>query len=145
MAITITRADVKRKCMIPSTDTAHDTDIDALIAEMQPSIQYTIADQYLNDTSNANLQAVLKLGIMEVISGECLQQLYREPGASEGISVGGVSISPRQEHGAKLIAQGKERLRPFLKATNVSADDAAITSTTSETDRTFTMDSMEVW
>lgn len=144
MAITITRADVKRKCMIALTDTAHDADIDALIAEMQPSIEYTIADEYLNDTSNANLQAVLKLGITEIISGECLQQLYREPGASEGISISGISISPRQEHGAKLLAQGRERLRPFLKAIN-DADEAAIGSTTSDAERTFTMDSMEVW
>jgi hypothetical protein len=145
MAITITRADVKRKCMIASTDTSHDTDIDALIAEMQPSIQYTIADEYLNATSNTNLQAVLKLGITEIISGECLQQILRQPGASEGISIGGISVGARQEHGAKLLAQGTARLRPFMKAINGTADEAAINSSTITSDRTFTSDSMEVW
>lgn len=145
MAITITRADVKRKCMIASSDTTRDSDIDALIAEMQPSIQYTIADEYLAATTNVNLQAVLKLGITEIIGGECLQQINRQLGVSEQISVGGISVGARQEHGAKLLAQGTARLRPFLKAINGAADEAAITSTTTNSDRAFTGDSMEVW
>jgi len=33
--------------MIPSSDTTYDSDIDSLISEMQPSIEFTIADKYL--------------------------------------------------------------------------------------------------
>ncbi|MCX6374534.1 MAG: hypothetical protein NTU88_00590 [Armatimonadetes bacterium] len=145
MAITITRAEIKRKCMIPSSDTTYDSDIDALIIEMQPSVEYTIADVYLNDTSNTKLQAVLKLGILEVMSGEALQQLRREPGVSEDLSVAGVSIGARKDHGATLIEQGTSRLQPFRKIAEETADGSAISSTTSGTDRTFTSDAMEVW
>lgn len=145
MAITITRAEVKRKCMIPSSDTTHDSDIDALITEMQPSIEYTIADTYLNDSSNTRLQAVLKLGILEVMSGEFLQQLYRELGAVESVKIGSVTIGARKDHGVKLIEQGTSRLRPFRKAIDGLSDEATISSTTSETDRTFDAAGMKGW
>jgi len=145
MAITITRAEVKRKSMIPASDTTYDSDIDALIAEMQPSIEYTIADVYLNDTGNTKLQAVLKLGILEIMSGEFLQQLYREAGASEDFKVGSVTMGARREHGAKLMEQGTARLRPFRKAIDGLSDEAEIAGTTTDKDRTFTDDSMKVW
>lgn len=145
MAITITRAEIKRKCMMPSTDVTHDSDLDALIAEVQPSIEYTLADAYLNDTANVKLQAVLKLGILEVLSGEFMKQLYREAGEAEDFSVGGVSVGAKKEHGTKLVEQGMTRLKPFLKPIDVLPDEAAISSTTINTDRTFTASSMEVW
>lgn len=145
MAITITKAEIKRKCMIPAADTSHDTDIDALIAEMQPSIEYTIADEYLNDTGNAKLQAVLKLGTLEILSGEFLQQLYREEGASEVFSVGGMSIGSRPEHGSKLIQQGTMRLSPYQKEPAAPTLEGGISSTTRDTDRTFTGESMKTW
>ncbi len=145
MAITITRAEVKRKCMISSSDTTWDTDADALMAELQPSIEYTIADQYLNDTANTKLQAVLKLGILEMVSGELLQQIYRTAGASESVSVGGVSLGVRQEHGAKLIDQGVARLRPFQKLTDGLTDEAVIATNADNREREFSSASMEGW
>ena len=145
MAITITKAEVKRKCRISASDTTYDSDIDALISEMQPTIEYTIASGYYNDTGNTKLQALLKLGILEVLSGEFLQQLTREAGASESFNVGGVGIGAIPDHGAKLIAQGTARLRPFRKAIDGLSDEAEISSTTSDTDRIFTDDSMKVW
>jgi hypothetical protein len=145
MAITITRAEVKRKSMIPSSETTYDSDIDALIAEMQPSVEYTIADSYLGQTSDTKLQAVLKLGILEILSGEFLQQLQRETGASEDFSIGGLSVGARRDLGANLTAQGTARLRPFQKATDELPDGAEIASNTSETERTFDAESMKVW
>jgi len=145
MAITITRAEVKRKCMIPSSETTYDSDIDALIAEMQPSVEYTISDAYLNNTSNTKLQAVLKLGILEILSGEFLGQLYREMGASESVKVGSVTIGSRKDYGAALVQQGTARLKPFRKAIEGLSDETGITSTTSEADRTFDSESMKVW
>ena len=145
MAITITRAEVKRKCMIPSSETGYDSDIDALIAEMQPSVEYTIADSYLSQTSDTKLQAVLKLGILEILSGEFLQQLLRETGASEEFSVGGLSLGARKDLGANLITQGTARLSPFRKAIEGLSDDSEIASNTSETERTFDAESMKVW
>jgi hypothetical protein len=131
--------------MIPASETTYDADIDALIAEMQPSVEYTIADVYLNDTGNTKLQAVLKLGILEVLSGEFLQQLYREAGASESFRAGSIEIGVRAAHGTKLLEQGTSRLRPFRKAIDGLSDEARIDSTTVDVDRTFTSDSMRTW
>lgn len=143
MAITITRTEVKRKCMIPASDTTHDPDIDALISEMQPAVEYTIDDQYLADTGDTKLQVTLKLGILEIISGECLQQIDREAGASEEVSAGGITLGARRDFGAGLVAQGTERLAPYRK-TPESAD-TGISSTTLGAARTFTSDTMRSW
>lgn len=144
MAVTITRAEIKRKSMIPTADTTYDSGIDALIGEMQPSIEYTLAGEYLNDTGNTGLQATLKLGMVEIISGEFLQQLNREAGAAEDFSAGGITIGARKDYGATLAAQGAERLRPYLRPDEHNGD-SAIAGTTSDADRTFTNDSMRGW
>lgn len=144
MSITILKADIKRKCRIASTDTSYDSDIDALIAETQPGIEYTIANTYLNDTGNANLQGILKLGMLEIISGEFLQQLARADG-SGSISVGGVSIGAAPDHGAALVVQGNTRLQPFRKAIDGMFGEAVVQSTSSERDLQFGAGNTEVW
>ena len=145
MAITITKAEVKRKCRISASDTTYDSDIDALIAEMQPGLEYGIADAYLNDTGNTRLQAVLKLGILEIISGEFIRQLFREAGASEEFKIAGLTVGARADHGAKLMEQGQARLLPFRRAADDLSDETQIRSTTEATERTFTDDSMRMW
>jgi hypothetical protein len=148
MAITITKAEVKRKCAIPSGDTTYDSDIDSLISEMQPAVEYTIAESYLNDTGNTKLQSALKLGILEIISGEFLDQLCRELGASEEFKVGGVTIGERKERGQALIMQGAARLAPFLKSMQTAPADqpsaSPVQSTTGDDDRAFGL-SEPVW
>ena len=42
MAISITRADVKRRLMIATSDTSYDSAVDSLISEMQPAIEYRV-------------------------------------------------------------------------------------------------------
>ena len=145
MAISISRTEVKRKCMISAADTSHDSSIDALIAEMQPGIEYGIDDVYLGDLENARLQAALKLGVLEIISGEFLQQVMREPGASGSISIGGISIGEPAQNGPKLIAQGVERLKPFLKQAITSDEASQMLSTASDSGRTFTYEKMRGW
>ncbi|MHB1001903.1 MAG: hypothetical protein ACYC27_21900 [Armatimonadota bacterium] len=145
MAISITKADIKRKCRIPASDIAYDSDIDSLIAEMQPSIEYTIAETYIDDTANTRLQSILKLGILEILSGEFLQQLSREVGVSEAVTIGSITIGAAPDQGAKLIAQGTSRLLPFRKAIDGMSSEIGISSTTAQSDRIFTSGSMEVW
>jgi hypothetical protein len=140
MSITITKADVKRKCMIPSADTTYDTSIDSLISEIQPAVEYTIANAYLSDTGNASLQALLKLGMLEIISGEFLQQLAREMGNTEQFSVGGVTVGEIAERGPVLIGQGASRLAPFLKGVLPMMSDSGIASTTQDTEPTFSLE-----
>ncbi|MEN6521273.1 MAG: hypothetical protein ABFD46_09015 [Armatimonadota bacterium] len=143
MAISITNADVKRKCMLPAADTTYDTSIDALIAEMQPAVEFTIADNYLADTANTRLQSALKLGILEVVSGEFLQQLAREIGSTEEFSIGGVTIGQIKEHGPVLVQQGAARLAPFLKSMQQMMAESSISSTTKDTEPVFTTDETE--
>lgn len=133
MAISITRADVKRKAMIASADTSYDTMVDSLISEMQPATEFSIVDASLADTGNTGLQATLKLGILEIIAGELLQQLAREMGANEQFSIGGVTIGEMAQHGPELVQQGAERLAPYMK---MMAENVAL-STTRDTEPQF--------
>lgn len=137
MAISITVDEVKRKAMIDASDETYDDAIEDLIDEMQPALEYSIADEYLNDTSDANLQAALKLGMLEIVTGEFVEQLRRRLGAAEEFSIAGVSIGAGQQRGVDLIQQGAGRLAPFLKSALPSAVDAASSSTTEDAEKVF--------
>jgi len=142
MALTITKADVKRKLMIASGDTTYDSAIDSLIAEMQPALEYTIDSAYLSDTGNTGLQATLKLGVLEVICAEFLDQVLREMGASEEFTIAGLTVSERKERGVGLLQQGLERLAPYMKS-HAPAGDMQIASSTSDEEPAMSEES--VW
>lgn len=114
--LTVSRADVKRKLRITSSE--YDAEIDALIAEMLPALRYAIEPSYLN-SGDADLLATLNLGALEVIAGEMSATLYRELGAWTGFRLGWLQVeppalrNPRDPTGLK--AQGYARLKPFLK------------------------------
>lgn len=129
MSITITTAEVKRKAMIASADTTHDADIAALITEMQPAIEKEVCAVCLANTADTGLQALLKLGMLEIISGELLEQLMRESGAGEAFAAAGVTIGAALRTGIDLIVQGVARLKPY---TAVSSDTALSTTTDTE-------------
>lgn len=130
MSITINLTDIKRKAMIPTADSSHDSSITALIAEMQGPVEYSIADMYINDTFDTKLQATLKLGILEIITGEFLEQLTREIGSTEEFSAAGVTLGATSIRGADLIQQGATRLAPYLKAALPQMSETASSSTT---------------
>jgi hypothetical protein len=142
MAITITADDVKRKAMVNSS--TYDTSITSLIAEMQAPLQYSIADIYLSDTANTYLQTTLKLGILEIITGEFLEQLRREAGATENFSAGGITIGSSSVRGVDLIQQGASRLAPYLKSTLPMMSESTEGSTTLDVDMHFSVNE-EVW
>ncbi len=144
MAISITTAEVKRKAMIASGDSTYDSDISSLITEMQPAIEHSIADCYYNDTSNAKLQVTLKLGILEIITGEFLEQLRREIGSAEQFSIAGVSIGVSTERGLDLIQQGGARLEPYLNSVLPMMSENSPATTTGDDETTFSQDE-EVW
>ncbi len=143
MAISIIVADVKRKAGIDSAITTYDTAITSLITEMQSPLEYSIADCYLDDTSNAKLQATLKLGMLEMIAGECVEQLRREVGGSEEFSIAGLSVGAAVR-GVDLIQQGATRLSPYLKAALPMMCETTSVNTTIDQDTTFSLDE-EVW
>jgi len=140
MAISITAADVKRKAGIDSAITTYDTAIGSLITEMQSPLEYSVADAYLNDTSNTKLQATLKLGMLEMIAGEFVEQLHREIGATEQFGIAGLTIGPSTATGIELIQQGATRLSPFLKSALPMMSETASASSTIDRDTTFAAD-----
>ena len=87
--LTIATADIKRLCAIPAGDLSHDTDIAALLAVEQPAWEYgidpsvataavaaTVAPPTLD---NPGLNALLTLGVGEIIAGSYLVQVARAP------------------------------------------------------------------
>jgi len=142
MAITITTAEVKRKAMVTVSD--YDASISALISETQPALEYSIADSYLAATSDTNLQATLKLGILEVITGEFLEQLRREVGAAEQFSVAGLAMGESPQRGVDLIQQGATRLAPYLKSALPMMSENLPASTTADAETEFSVEE-EVW
>ncbi|MCE5314508.1 MAG: hypothetical protein ABFD49_08665 [Armatimonadota bacterium] len=142
MAITITASEVKRKAMIGSVN--YDTAITALITEMQGPLEYSIADAYINDTSNTNLQATLKLGMLEIITGEFIEQLRRQEGASEQFVAGGITIGASALRGVDLMEQGATRLAPYLKSALPMMSESGLTSSTIDTEAVLSADE-EVW
>ena len=114
MSLSVTRARVKEKCGIAAT--TYDSTIDNLIVELIPVIQFAIRDEHIADTGNAGLQATLNLGAAEIVGAEFLDQLEREPGATETVTVGGLTIRPDGSPAETLKDSGWGRLRPYLKA-----------------------------
>ena len=144
MPISISSADIKRKAMIDASNTNYDSLISSLISEMLPPLQYSIADCYLTDTSNSGLQATLSLGMLEIITGEFIEQLRREFGATEEFSIPGVSIGASTLRGADLIQQGATRLAPYLKSTLPMMSEGTVLNSTSDKDTEFSLNE-EVW
>jgi hypothetical protein len=134
MAISITKADVKRRLMIATAETSYDSAIDSLIAEMQPAIEYHIDPSYLADTGNTGLQATLKLGVLEVVCGEFLEQTRREAGACEAFTIAGLTVGARQERGTALLQQGYDRLAPYAKVAAQDSTESLIASSTSQSE-----------
>ena len=144
MAISITAADVKRKAGIESANTGYDTAIGSLITEMQGPLEYSIADSYLNATSDTKLQATLKLGMLEMIAGEFVEQLHREIGATEQFGIAGVTLGASSASGVNLIQQGATRLAPYLKSALPMMSETQSSNSTSDRNLVFA-DDEEVW
>lgn len=137
MAISITAAEVKRKAGIDSVTTTYDTAIGSLITEMQGPLEYSIADGYLSNASDVKLQATLKLGMLEMIAGEFVEQLRRETGATEQFGIAGVTIGPSSATGVEMIQQGATRLAPYLKSALPMMSETQSSSSTADTELTF--------
>jgi hypothetical protein len=108
---------VKEKCSL--TVSTYDSTIDSLIVEQGAAISYALKPEYIGDGLDANLQATLDLGATEVVCGELMAQICREPGATEGIALGEIQIWPTKRGSMNdpylLIEAGWTRLRPFLR------------------------------
>lgn len=137
MSISITVSDVKRKSGIDTATTTYDGAVAALISEMQGPLEYSIADEYLADMSDENLQATLKLGMMEMISGELVEQIRREVGATEQFTIAGLSVGPSTVAGVELIQQGATRLAPFLKSALPMMSETSCSSSTADMEPAF--------
>ena len=119
MSLIVTTTKVREKSGL--TGTAYDTKINNLIADWVPTIEHALSPEHLDNTGDTRLQATLNLGATELVSGELLAQIGREPGASEGLKFGWLEVKPAMTNLADpygLKAQGAQRLRPYLKHTD---------------------------
>jgi len=139
MGILVTREAVKRAVAVSST--TYDAQIDALIADLVPVIEYTLSSDALADSAAA---AVLSRGATEIIAGEFLAQRLREEGATESFEAGGVRVGESPHSRADLgdpyglIQRGWARLMPFLKPVYTQ-------STTRDRQRQVTEQAMTRW
>lgn len=116
MSLVVTLAKVKEKAGISVS--TYDTKVSNLITEWVPAVEYALDPAFLNDTGNTGLQATLNLGATELVAGEFLAQLAREPGGSESLAFGWVEVHPSFKDLTDpfgLKNQGALRLAPFLK------------------------------
>ncbi len=97
--------------------TVYDADITGIIAEMLPGLSGTIVAAHL-----ATYEAACKQGIIDVIAGECLNMLRRQPGFAEQAKFGGNEVGEGVESGDKLIARGMAILEPFTVAGDAALD-----------------------
>lgn len=124
MALSVSVATVRAKCRI--FDSEFDTEIDALIDDHLPVIEYSILAEHIANTGDTGLQATLNLGAAEVIAGEFLAQSFREPGVAELIQIGELEIGDRLPPRSPIIdpyllkEQGGRRLSPYLKPHSAS-------------------------
>jgi hypothetical protein len=139
MGILVTREAVKRAAAVSST--TYDAQIDALIADLVPVIEYTLSSDALADSAAA---AVLSRGATEIIAGEFLAQRLREEGATESFEAGGVRVGESPHSRADLgdpyglIQRGWARLMPFLKPVYTQ-------STTRDRERQVTEQAITRW
>jgi len=117
MSLTVQQSRVKEKCGIDNSD--YDLQINNVIGDWVPVIEYALQDSALADTGNTGLQATLNLGATELVSGEFYAQFARNPGAYDSLTIMDVSVRPFYGNNpldpTGMKAQGLERLRPFLK------------------------------
>ncbi|MEJ5253555.1 MAG: hypothetical protein HPY54_16790 [Chthonomonadetes bacterium] len=139
MAVVVTRDAVKRTAAVSSSTS--DAQIDALIADLTPVIEYTLAPEVLADSA---LEAVISRAATEIIAGEFLAQRLREQGATESFEAGGVRVGESPQTRADLsdpyglMQRGWARLAPFLKPVYAQ-------STTRDRERQVTEQNISGW
>ena len=106
MALNVSRDTIKRKCRIAGSD--FDDEIDETIDEQLPVIEYAIVPVHVADSE---LESTLNLGAAEIIAGEFLAQLWREPGATERLEFGDFAIGPRTASTKTSIVASEAKLR----------------------------------
>ncbi len=84
---------------------------------MQAALEYSIADSYLNDTSDANLQATLKLGMLEMIAGEFAGAAQAgRPERPEQFSVAGLAMGPSAKRASISSSRARRAWRRTSRA-----------------------------
>lgn len=142
MAIVVAREDIKRKCQI--SDSSMDSAIDALIAEMVPALESSLAPEAIASTDTGVLAAV-KLGVTELICSELLAQRSREPGFAEEFQVGGIRVGQFWERGKQLAELGNARLAPFRRASSTAELQNPVRASGVNTPRRMPYESGDSW
>ncbi|WP_432400957.1 hypothetical protein [Wukongibacter sp. M2B1] len=119
--ITVSAERVRKKARIDDT---YDADIQETIDEHIPYIESKIRDIYLNSEDN-NIKSIINLGATEIITGEFIKEQANDEEDGVSLGVGPIKISDnsvvktRSTRAQNFIDSGWEKLKPYLKATNV--------------------------
>lgn len=115
MAISITSTEIKARLHISVS--TYDTDITAIIADIKDGLTGAI-----DTTAIVTYEAACELGMRDVIAGEVLNYLRRQPGYADALSAGGLSLGAEVESGDKLVERGLAILAPFTVAGYAETD-----------------------
>jgi len=119
--LTIPIAELRRLAGIDATDTSQDAALALLQASEQGAVEYALDPAALTaSATDDGLRATLALGVAETLAGSFLGQQARAPGATDGVKVGDLSLSPSGTAGGAALAdalsrQGAARLVPFRR------------------------------
>ena len=100
-------------------DTSYDTEIQATLSYSLSAIEYSIGPAALGNTSNAGLQALLRLGATEIVAGDIAAQIRRRDDFHFAITINELSIRPssfNEFDPTGLKAQGWARIKPYLRS-----------------------------
>ncbi|MCE9558778.1 MAG: hypothetical protein K8R88_07480 [Armatimonadetes bacterium] len=114
MAFNVTVADVQKLSGAPPS--TYDTQIQFMIDLFTNSLPGLVETKFVSDGA---IFQVLNLAGTEIVAGEFIAWLYRQPGYADRVKIGTVELIPFLGKSASdpsgLKAQGQKRLRPYLK------------------------------
>ncbi len=101
----------------------HEGNINSLIGEMLPLISHKIEPEYL-ETTDETIQAIMNIGVTEIIVGEYLKELANDEEEASDFSAGSIkigenkSVQTRNTRAKEWIDTGWNKLKPYMKSTD---------------------------
>ena len=118
--------DLKRLLAVEPSDTSQDDGLSAWLASEQLAVEYGLDASVLAAavsviTPNAGLEAVLTLGVSEVLAGAYLAAQGRIPGQGVDVAIASLHFTTHSgplpdKLGGELLASGLSRLAPYSRS-----------------------------
>ncbi len=126
VVLAVAVADLKRLLAVEPGDTSQDDGLSAWLASEQLAVEYGLDASVLAAavsviTPNAGLEAVLTLGVSEVLAGAYLAAQGRIPGQGVDVAIASLHFTTHSgplpdKLGGELLASGLSRLAPYSRS-----------------------------